>query len=515
MKSTANVTTVIIAYSWSGRKHPFFKDFPTIVIENNAQAHHPSRDDVELITNQVNTGFAKAINQGALHADTEYILFVNDDCLITSEQIEQLVESSRRNGWDAISPTLVDQAGHVQLQYQQSLPSFLSIFQEWTPLHRLGVWRSKQKTLPGACLLVKKSVLEKLMGWDERFWLWWEDSDFSYRLHKHDVPFGIDTEIRVTHVGGESFAPLETAWKKQVFFHSLRIFAHKHFSTWQAKLLQAATRRFDGHTLYPVDPEVRASIVVPNVRKHLLEDFLAKHAKSWNWSADELIVVTSAKGIEALLQKYPQVVWIQLAENKGFADTVNIGLRRARGQWLGTVNDDTVLPDGWINSLLAKYPARTGSLSPIVVDKSSNIESAGVDYHVRGKAEPIKTVPSSITETDTCNAAAVLFAHDALEEVGLFDERFGSYLEDVDLGLRLQKKGWKNVVIPEVRITHFGQQTSSSQPLKTAWQNVRNWWLVVTKNTPLSEWFTSGPAILLERGRNVSGFFKALSKKDS
>ena len=508
-QSAASLSVVIIAYSWSHRRVEFADRFPVYVLENNPAAKEKGEEkNVSLIHSPINTGFSKAANEGWRRAQTEYLLFLNDDCLITPEQIQLLLTEMETKRLDAVSPVLVNQAGKIQQSYQQALPTFTELAIAWSPLHRLFKLPKTELTLPGACLLIRRQVLEELGGWDERFWLWWEDADLSYRLKQAGYSFEICENILVEHIGAESFAPLETEWKQQVFFHSLRLFADKHFSSWQSRVIKKLTRRFDRHYLYPVDPALRASIVVPNMRKELLSSFLEHHASSWDQKKDELIIVTSARGVSELQTKYPWVVWIQLEHNKGFADTVNIGLRRARGQWLGTVNDDVILPDDWLKKLIEAAQPQAGSLAPVVRRPSGEVESAGVSYQIRGKAEPVTAIHSESTNTDTVNAAAVLFKHEAVEDVGLFDERFGSYLEDVDLGLRLRRAGWKNQVVSKVEVIHLGHQTSSSRPLYTYWLNVKNWWLLLLKNYSLKQWLSNLGPILLERGRNISGLLK-------
>jgi GT2 family glycosyltransferase len=127
----------------------------------------------------------------------------------------------------------------------------------------------------------------------------------------------------------------------------------------------------------------------------------------------------------------------------------------------------------------------------------------------QGKAERVTSLEEK-TATNAFNAAAVLFNRKALSEVGLFDERFGSYLEDIDLGLRMTNRGWHHVTDTSVSITHLGQQTSKAKPVKKAWQDCKNWWLVVINNYSLDMWLRYFPQILLERARNVSGLFKAV-----
>ncbi|MFH1967549.1 MAG: glycosyltransferase, partial [Patescibacteria group bacterium] len=110
---------------------------------------------------------------------------------------------------------------------------------------------------------------------------------------------------------------------------------------------------------------------------------------------------------------------------------------------------------------------------------------------------------------DATNAACVLYSRPALDQVGLFDERFGSYLEDIDLSLRLTRAGWQNLVCHEVAVVH--QQQASSQTLgwRKNWLDTKNWWLVILKNWSCRQWLKYWPGILLERGRNLSGLIRS------
>ncbi len=256
--------------------------------------------------------------------------------------------------------------------------------------------------------------------------------------------------------------------------------------------------------------QIVASVVVPNVKLALLTKFLLHHAAAWDWSRHELIIVTSPENAAQLKNVYPKAKWLTVKQNRGFAQTVNAGWRLAKGEWLGTVNDDTELPPGWIQRLIVRAKPDTGSLSPVIIDPSGKVESAGVNYLPIGRAIPVLAIPPQLDTTDTCNAAAILFRKQALDQVGWFDGHFGSYLEDVDLGLRLKRASWQNLVVPTVRVVHYGQQTSGDHPVYKAWLDVKNWWLVVLKNTTPSTWLNSGIGILLERGRNVSGLIKTL-----
>ncbi len=230
----------------------------------------------------------------------------------------------------------------------------------------------------------------------------------------------------------------------------------------------------------------------------------------------------------------------------GFAPTVNRGFRSAAktADWYGTVNDDVILSAGWLRRLLqrAEKFKKVGSINPVILNPlnsqlrtssfqlptpnselptpnsqlstSFKIESAGIRILPIGKAMPITQIMIKPTVVDATNAACVLYRAEALKQVGFFDEKFISYLEDIDLALRLKRAGWLNLVIPDVTVIHQRHATSqkSLSAKRRAWLNLRNWWFVILKNWSWQWWLKYGPQILLERGRNFSGWLKAAKK---
>lgn len=490
------------------------QSFPLIVIDNGSDLQLNVPKWVTYVRNTMNTGFSHAANQGASLAKTPYILFLNPDIEIHPEDIRQLVVTAERNSWAAVSPRLVDETGQPQWQYHQPRMGIWQLLQAYTPLKRLKVAQhdsAQQSVLPGACLLVSRKLYDVLGGWDERFWLWWEDVDFSERIFQQGSNSGVDANISVLHTGGESFKPLSDDWKRQVFFHSARVYAGKHWSVVNRYLVQLITFRFSKNILYPVDPKITTSVVVPNMIPELLERFLDENLHTIDLTKNELIIVSSA-GTEHILRwrkLHPEIIWIGLPINLGFAHTVNTGFRRARGAQLITVNDDVKLNDGWIDGLLQKVKTRSGSVSPRVVSPDGVLESLGIQVLPSGKVVSNDTDTSN-KNMNSFNAAAVLLTRSAVSMVGLFDERFGSYLEDVDLGLRMNQHGWKHELCSSVTVVHQKHQTSRRYPVRKAWQDVRNWWLVVLKNTSFTQWFLSGVPIMIERARNFSGFVKVL-----
>ncbi len=481
---------------------------------------------VKLIRNKYNTGFARACNAGVVSVSVEpacrqgrckWLLFLNPDVEIDHDYIVKLLHYCEDKKLDACSPLPSDK------NYRKPVPSFLSLLTEFTPLNKIiPNFIFGKKTLVGGTLLIKSGVLQDLGGWDERFFLWYEDSDLSKRLIDGDYKYDFYNEP-VKHVGGESFSSLSRQYKRDIFFNSLETYAGKYFSDYAClparqglRIMKFITERFRSTKILPVVNKGLVSMVVPNVKRKLLDEFLENNFAFFK-DDQELIIVTSAilpSEVWKYRQKYPGVRFIVLEENKGFADTVNVGFRAASGEWVGTVNDDVILSNDWLTNLIKSFGKKIGGVNPIIVDGDGVIETVGIEVESKGKAIPM--VDPALREglgdqvVDALNGACVVYSKDALNDVGIFDERFGSYLEDIDLSLRMKRKGWKSLINQSINITHLKHQTSQDNLIYKRWLDVKNWWLVLLKNWSLKDWATNFPQIILERLRNLWGLKKAM-----
>lgn len=232
----------------------------------------------------------------------------------------------------------------------------------------------------------------------------------------------------------------------------------------------------------------------------------------------ELMIVTSVLSnydFYTYKRNYPLVRFIRINDNRGFATTVNVGLQISRGKWTGTANDDTVWTSNWILQCIEGASDRSGSVNPVILDREGSIESAGIQVFPQGKATPITIQPTeNIKTVDATNGAAVIYKHEVLENTGLYDERFGSYLEDVDLSLRIIKLGYINSVVTSAKITHLKHQTMLLRiPVYKSWNDFKNWILIIAKNWGARKIILNSPAILIERGRNISGVIKSLFER--
>ncbi len=487
-------------------------EFHVVVIDNNSNASLDwIKEDfnVEFIRNTVNRGYAFACNQGIQHAQGEWVFFINPDVKITIESITQIIDYARDHNLDAVSPA------QDNSNYKKPLPSPLTLIQEFTPLGKIiPQWFMKdiidQFTLFGGCLGVRKWIIEDIGGWDERFFVWFEDADLTQRLYKSGYKIGW-APAEFEHSGGASFNAMSTQARKDLFFNELDVYAQKHFDTLGRFITQRIKKMYTKLHILP-DLQNGISITVPNMKKELLDEFLRSNSTMLG-NLEHLIIVTSAiksKDIWNYRKHYPDIRFIPITKNKGFAHTTNIGMHVSPTAWVGTINDDVLLSDHWIAPLINAAPNDAGSINPIIYDKNDVVESAGIRIQPKGKAIPIKKIPESeYSLIDSSNAAAVLYKNEALQRTGLFDELFGSYLEDIDLSLRLKRKGYQNYACTNAHIKHLGQSTSTEIGRKKQWLDFKNWILVIYKNWPFVWKVKYFPIIIVERLRNISGIIKS------
>lgn len=234
------VTVIIIHWNTPGLIKSQLKnlaparDLEVVVIDNHSDNKLEIKNkDIKFIQNKSNAGFAAACNQGADIAKGEWLLFLNPDTHITSDEVLKFSKNAEKKNLDAVSPV---QKGD---SYFKPLPTWLSLLAEFSPFGRvLPLSLFKKRTLFGGCLLIKASVLKKLGGWDEDFFLWFEDSDLTSRLYRNGFNVGW-LPVTYTHKGGVSFSQLDNTYKKRLFFSSMNIYSRKHIDIFGQLIIKA------------------------------------------------------------------------------------------------------------------------------------------------------------------------------------------------------------------------------------------------------------------------------------
>ncbi len=215
--------------------------------------------------------------------------------------------------------------------------------------------------------------------------------------------------------------------------------------------------------------------------------------------ADEVIVVDNAStdGSVDLIQTHHKTVKIiQLPSNVGFAAANNIAAKSASGDWLVLLNPDAFPEPDWLaafENAIQKHPNTTTFTGLLTSDHDQGrIDGTGDIYHISGLAWR-RAHGMAISQAgkyhepvfSACGASAV-YRKDVFVENGGFDDDFFCYMEDVDLGFRLQLQGHQCLYIPEAVAHHIGSAITGVQSDFSIYHGHRNLVWVFAKNMPIS-----------------------------
>lgn len=241
---------------------------------------------------------------------------------------------------------------------------------------------------------------------------------------------------------------------------------------------------------------VKISVVIPNWNgKHWLKICLPGLRKQ-SFKDFEVIVVDngSSDGSSEYVQKYfPEFGIVQLERNFGFAGGVNQGIIHSKGESVVLVNNDMKLERDFLKYLDEASGDRQIGMVAAKVKQYYNrklIDSAGDYIDVVGHAN---NIGRGDKDGPTYNRAgniflvtggACLVKREVIDMVGLLDEDYFAYFEDVDLSLRAQFAGFKAVYEPRAVVYHVHKGTSSkNRPLLEYWQ-FRNMTMNIIKDFP-------------------------------
>lgn len=222
----------------------------------------------------------------------------------------------------------------------------------------------------------------------------------------------------------------------------------------------------------------------------------------------EIVVVDngSSDGTAKYLQDhYPQVRVIRNDRNLGFAAANNAAIRATQGEFVATLNNDTLPHERWLASLVSSAEAfpRHGAFASKMCfwEQAQFVNSAGIVVDRAGLAwdrhcgDPVEHA-SEGAEVFGASAGAALYRREMLDDIGLFDERFFAYLEDVDLAWRAQWAGWRARYVPQAEVLHAYSGTSrEGSPFKLRHLGRNKVWLLA-KNYPRPALLRYLPAIL-------------------
>lgn len=221
---------------------------------------------------------------------------------------------------------------------------------------------------------------------------------------------------------------------------------------------------------------------------------------------------SSDGSIEFVNQNFPYVQVIFLGQNLGFAGAVNIGILRTHSPYIALLNNDIELESHWLEILIhelkshSEVGAAAGKMlnffSRGVIDAAGDMLTRSLSGWARGFGE--KDVGQYDVEEfvfGPCAGAAV-YKREVFEQVGLFDETFFAFYEDIDLDFRMQMQGWKVLYVYSAVCYHKRGATAQSMYGFAVRLHVRNHIFYLIKNLPLQIFLKKLPLIIAARLKN-------------
>lgn len=224
-----------------------------------------------------------------------------------------------------------------------------------------------------------------------------------------------------------------------------------------------------------------------------------------NYSRDNSIEVLE----QYIKEKALDIHFVKNKVNSGFTGGNNVGFKYALQQgykYIGTLNPDAVADEGWTTSLVYELEAHpdtcivTGILAR---DDKKHIDTTGEQYTIwgipspRGRDTLLTDAPKEPEYVFGSTGGGFIARAELLQEIGVFDEKFFMYFEDVDFCFRAQLAGYKVRYTPKAIAYHKLSASTNKVPGLAVYNTFKNLPMLYVKNMPLDLWWKTYPRFIL------------------
>ncbi|VAW35589.1 Glycosyltransferase [hydrothermal vent metagenome] len=210
------------------------------------------------------------------------------------------------------------------------------------------------------------------------------------------------------------------------------------------------------------------SIIIP-VYNHFEHTYncLKSIAELQDKTSFEVIVIDdcSSDDTQNLIKNIAGITYHRQKKNSGFIESCNTGAKLAVGQYLLFLNNDTIVHDAWLDSLMQIFSdySDAGLVGSKLIYPNNQLQEAGGIVFADGSGwnygrlgEADEPWYNHVREVDYCSGASILIATDLFTKLGAFDVRYKpAYYEDTDLAFAVRNIGKKVYYQPASQVTHF------------------------------------------------------------
>lgn len=456
-----------------------------------------AKKNVTVITNETNLGFAKACNQGAQAASTEYILFLNNDTTPLKGWLEPLLNVAEQDttvaavGSKLLYPDGTIQHGGVVIIDDRRNKDPLLAKNNHVNKPADAPEANKAvlyQALTAACLLIRKEAFQQAGAFDEGYWNGYEDVDLCFKLQDQGKKIVYQPASVVLHhesksgperfvKAQENIARLHNNWlgkiKPDLILNedgSITVGSAGKIQPYNGPLLLKENQPIA--TL----PPVRAGYVSMVILTFNQLEYTKKCVKSIEKQTPEpheIIFVDNGstdgtvKWLKARVKENKNYKLIENKQNLGFAKGCNQGIKASKGEYVLLLNNDVIVSEGWLSGLLdcLNHSPDTGIVGPmtnnisgpqqVISDEYRSVDNLGTyaakfRNQYRHRRIPLRRIVGF----------CMLFRYALAEQIGMLDESFGTgNFEDDDFCLRSALAGYKNYIAGDVFIHHYGSRS--------------------------------------------------------
>ena len=262
----------------------------------------------------------------------------------------------------------------------------------------------------------------------------------------------------------------------------------------------------------------KVAIIIVNWKQYELTKSCLSTLKSSKFNDFQIILIdneSNQKELNDLKNQFDQVKTFTSEKNLGFTGANNIGINYAiknQFEYVMLLNNDTEIDKNFINPLLKAFQKynKLGAVQPVIMNfyQNKKVWNAGGNLNkFFGYTSVIKKPKYVNRKIDWITGGCILIKTEVIKKVGLLDENFFAYYEDVDWSIRIKKAGYDLAVVKSSLIYHHGSKASKNESSEGTlspfvhYLNIRNHIFLLRKNKDIFNFF----------GILVFQFFKILS----
>lgn len=218
-----------------------YPNYEVIIVDNDSKDETPSYlkeldeqyEQIKVILNGENSGFAGGNNIGIREAQGEYIILLNNDTLVTRGWINGLIKHLDKPGIGFIGPVTNSAGNESQINVEYSKPEDMGPFAMRYTTDHFNELYYDIKVLAMFCVAIKREVFNEIGFLDENYLVgMFEDDDYSMAIIRQGYKIACAEDVFIHHFGRASFSKIEDERYKQIFEHNKKYYEEKWNTLW-------------------------------------------------------------------------------------------------------------------------------------------------------------------------------------------------------------------------------------------------------------------------------------------